>query len=312
VTALAGDPSWSRIAPAAHRSSPSRRPTWAAAVFVCPGGSRGYNPDRHKGAFNPREEPPVAKKMQVALQMYTVRNEVEADCPATLKAVAEMGYPAVQAGPTKEFGAKDVRRMMDALGLVSAGVHVGIDMLEKQFDAAVEMVKTFGVDLAIVSWMPEDRRKTADDWRRAGATMTEFGARLKAVGLRLSYHNHSFEFNTFGGQYGYDLFYAAVDPDLVLHEIDTYWVRHGNEDPVAYLDRWPGRMPTVHFKDMGRGPDRPMVPVGTGILDWPKIVAACKKGGTEFVVVEQDTCAPLSPLEAARISLENCRKWGLV
>lgn len=252
------------------------------------------------------------KKMIVALQMYTVRNEVDADYPGTLKAVAAMGYPAVQAGPSKQYNARQVKKMMDDLGLKSAGVHVGIEMLEDQFDAAVEMVKDMGTEWAIVPWLPEDRRKTGDDWRRLAAKMNEFAAKLKTVGLRFGYHNHSFEFYTFDGQYGYDILYGAVDPELVHNEIDTYWVKHGNEDPVAYLKRFAGHIQIVHFKDMGRGPDRPMVPVGEGILDWPKIIAACKKGGTEFVCVEQDTCTPLTPLEAARVSIENCRKWGLV
>ena len=247
----------------------------------------------------------------VALQLYTVRNEVEADYPGTLKKVAAMGYKGVQAGPTKKHDARAVRAMMDDLGLRSAGVHVGIEMLEKEFNAAVDMVKTLGTPYCIIPWMPEERRKTADGWRATAKVLNGLGAKLQAAGLHLRYHNHSFEFLTFDGKYGYDLFAENVDPGLVGCEIDTYWVKHGNEDPVAYLKRYAGRIQTVHFKDMGRGPDRPMVPVGTGILDWPKIIAACKAGGCEWAAVEQDDCTPLAPLEAARISLENCKRWGL-
>ena len=248
----------------------------------------------------------------VALQLYTVRNEVEADCPGTLRKVARMGYPAVQAGPTKKYDAKAVRRMMDDLDLDSAGVHVGIDQLEKEFNATVDMVKDLRDEWAIVAWMPEDRRRTAAQWRATARTMTRLGAKLKKEGVRLAYHNHSFEFYPFGGRYGYDIFFDTVDRDLVQTEIDTYWVRHGNEDPVAYLKKHAGHIQIVHFKDMGKGPDRPMVPVGEGILDWPAIIAACKKGGTRWVCVEQDTCDPLTPLQAAKVSIENCRRWGLV
>jgi sugar phosphate isomerase/epimerase len=243
--------------------------------------------------------------------MYTVRNEVEADYPGTLRKVAEMGYKAVQAGPNAKHNTQQVRKMMDDLGLVSAGMHMGIDMLEKDFNKAVDMAKEIGTPFCIVSWMPEERRKDAAGWIRTAKVMTELGAKVKAAGLQLRYHNHSFEFHPFGGKCGYEIFFENVDPELVGNEIDTYWVRHGNEDPVAHLKKYAGRIQTVHFKDMGRGPDRPMVPVGTGILDWPKIIAACKKGGAQFAAVEQDTCDPLSPLEAARISLENLRKLGL-
>jgi len=250
-------------------------------------------------------------KLVVALQLYTVRGDVETDYPGTLKKVAAMGYKAVQGGPNAKHDARSVRRMLDDLGLVSAGNHIGIDMLEKDFNQAVDILKTLGTPFCIVPWMPEDRRKDAAGWIRTAKVMNEIGAKCQAAGLQLRYHNHSFEFNTFDGKYGYDLFFENCDPALVGNEIDTFWVRHGNEDPVAYLKKYAGRLQTIHFKDMGRGPDRPMVPVGTGILEWKKIIAAAKKGGCEFAAVEQDTCDPLPPMEAARISLENLRKFGL-
>lgn len=251
-------------------------------------------------------------KPVVAMQLYTLRQECAADFPGTLAKVAEMGYPAVQVSGTHGQKAKDIRKVMDDLGLGSAGTHVALDLLEKDFRAAVDLVKDLGTEWAIVPWLPEDRRKTADQWRTLGKVMTEIGAKLRAEDLRLAYHNHSFEFREFDGKYGYDIFYESVDPGLVHNEIDTYWVKHGGADPVAYLKRFAGHIQVTHFKDMGKGEARPMVPVGEGILDWPNLIAACRSGGTEWLCIEQDECAPLSTLEAARVSLENCRQWGLV
>ncbi|HUU31723.1 MAG TPA: sugar phosphate isomerase/epimerase [Phycisphaerae bacterium] len=248
----------------------------------------------------------------VAMQMYTLRKEAEADYPGTLEQVAKIGYPAAQVSGLYRWKAREIRKVMDDLGLGSAGTHVALEMLEKDFNAAVDMVKDLGTEWAIVPWLGEERRKTAEGWRTLAKIMTGLGAKLAAVGLRLGYHNHSFEFQKFNGQYGYDIFYEAVDPNLVHNEIDTYWVKHGGEDPVKYLKRFAGHIQVVHFKDMGKGPAKPMVPVGEGILDWPAILAACKAGGTEWACIEQDDCAPLEPLAAARVSLENCKKWGLV
>jgi len=249
---------------------------------------------------------------RVAMQMFTLRNECEKDYPGTLRDVARIGYRAVQVSGLHQCTARQIRKAMDDLGLGSAGTHVSLDMLEKQFEAAVEMTKDLGTEWAIVPYLPEDRRRTADDWRRFAATMNDLGLRLGEQGLRLAYHNHSFEFQKFAGRSGFDIFFEAVDPDLVHPEIDTYWVRHGGEDPAAYLARFVGRIEIVHFKDMGPGPKKPMVPVGEGILDWPRMIAACRTGGTEWICIEQDDCAPLAPLDAARVSLENCRRWGLV
>jgi len=248
----------------------------------------------------------------VAMQMYTLRNDCAKDYPGTLRELARIGYRAVQVSGLHKSTAREIRKVMDNLGMGSAGTHVGLDMLEKDFGAAVEMTKGLGTEWAIVPSVPDDRRRTADDWHRFAATMNDLGARLREQGLRLGYHNHSFEFQKFGGRSGYDIFFEAADSGLVHPEIDTYWVRHGGEDPAAYLERFAGRIEIVHFKDMGPGPERPMVPVGEGILDWPRIIAACRAGGTEWICIEQDDCAPLAPLDAARVSFENCRRWGLV
>jgi sugar phosphate isomerase/epimerase len=246
------------------------------------------------------------------MQMYTLRAECAADYPGTLRDVARIGYRAVQVSGLHKCTARQIRKAMDDLGLGSAGTHVSLDMLEKQFEAAVEMTKDLGTEWAIVPWIPEDRRRAADDWRRFAATMNDLGLRLREVGLRLAYHNHSFEFQKFAGRSGYDIFFEAADSGLVHPEIDTYWVQHGGEDPAAYLERFVGRIEIVHFKDMGKGPERRMMPVGEGILDWPRMIAACRAGGTEWICIEQDDCAPLAPLEAARVSFENCNRWGLV
>jgi len=254
----------------------------------------------------------VPKKPVVAMQMYSLREECAADYPGTIKRLAKIGYRAIQVSGLHKYTAEEIRKMMDDYGMGSAGTHISLDLLEKEFNKAVDIVMALGTEWLIVPWLPEDRRKTAGDWRKLGAIMTKLGNKLRGVGLRLAYHNHSFEFNTFNGKYGYDLFYESVDRDLVHTEIDTYWIRHANEDPVAYLKKFAGHIQVVHFKDMGRGPDRPMVPVGEGILDWPKIIAACKKGGTEWICIEQDNAAPLTPLVAARVSFGNCKKWKLV
>lgn len=251
-------------------------------------------------------------KAVVAMQMFTLRDQCAADYFGTLRQVARIGYRAVQVSGLHNHPARQIRRVMDDLGLGSAGTHVSLEMLENDFNAAVDMVKDLGTEWAIVPWLSEDRRKTAEDWRTLGKIMTQVGARLKTVGLRLGYHNHSFEFQKFDGKYGYDILYESVDRSLVHNEIDTYWVQHGGASPAQYLRKFAGHIQVVHFKDMGPGPDRPMVPVGEGILDWPSILSACKDGGTEWMCIEQDNCAPLKPLEAAAVSFGNCKKWGLV
>ena len=254
----------------------------------------------------------MAKKPMVAMQMYTFRKEAAADYPGTLKRLAQMGWPAVQVSGIHSYKAKDIGKVMKDLGLGSAGTHVNFRKLETEFNAFVDLVKDLGTEWAIIPSRPDDWAPGADGWRSFGRAMTEMGAKLKKVGLRLGYHNHAFEFQKLDGKPGYDLFFESADPGLVHNELDTYWVQYAGCDPVAYLKKFAGHIQVTHFKDMGPGQEKPMVPIGTGILDWPKIIEACKAGGTEWICCEQDETAPLETWEAARQSLESCKKWGLV
>jgi sugar phosphate isomerase/epimerase len=251
-------------------------------------------------------------KATVALQMYTLRKECEADYAGTLKQVARIGYPAVQVSPLHSYTAKFIKKVMDDLGLGSAGTHVSLDLLEKEFNAAVDKAKDLGTDWVALASIPHDRRQTQEDWGTLGKTLTEIAARLKAQGIHFAYHNHDFEFVKFAGRTGYDIMFDAADRSLVHNELDTYWVKRAGLDPVAYLKKYAGHLTLTHFKDMAAGPEMKMAPVGAGVLDWPAIIQASLDGGAEWLCVEQDECAPLEPLEAIRVSLENCKKWGLV
>ena len=247
----------------------------------------------------------------VAMQMYTLRDLTKEDYAGTVKKVADIGYKAIQVSGFGNSEPKEIRKVMDDLELGSAGTHLALKMMEERFDEVVEITNTLRAGYAVVPSVPEDRRRTADDFRRLADAFSEIGRKLKAEGLGMAYHNHAWEFQKFDGVYGYDILMDNVDPKVVEAEVDTYWVQHGGADPVAYLKKFAGRITIVHFKDMGGGEEKPMVPVGEGILDWPAILEASKAGGSEWLAIEQDRCEPLEPLEAARVSLENCKKWGL-
>jgi sugar phosphate isomerase/epimerase len=247
----------------------------------------------------------------VALQLYTVRDATAEDFVGAVKQVAQMGYEGVEiAGNMGGMSPAELRDFLGDLDLGVAGSHIGIDALEGNLTQVIDDNLTLGNPWIVCPWMPEDRRKDADGWRSVAALMSRIGAKVKAAGLQLCYHNHSFEFQRFDSETGFDIFYAAADPDLVKAEIDTYWVQHGGGDPAATIERFAGRAPLVHLKDMTPGDSPTFTEVGNGILDFAAIFAASEKAGVEWYIVEQDTCARPS-IESARISFENLRKWGI-
>ena len=119
----------------------------------------------------------------------------------------------------------------------------------------------------------------------------------------------------FGERTGLDIIYEESDPKGLMAEPDTYWIQHGGGSPSAWCRKLAGRLPLVHLKDMamvpidGR-PQQVFAEVGEGNLDWPAILEACRAGGCQWYIVEQDTCRR-PPIESLKISFDNLCAMGL-
>ncbi len=242
-------------------------------------------------------------EIAVALQLYTVRDHMAKDYVGTLRKVKEIGYDYAQFGTDAPFDGPGLRQVIDEIGLKPAGIHVAWNEMEKRLDHWIAFAKAIGTKDLVIPWWPEERRRTKEDWLAGAASMDKLGAQCKAKGIRLSYHNHSFEFIKFGNTYALDLLYKNTSPDHLYTELDTYWIKHGGADPVAFVLKYAGREPTLHIKDMAADEKRSFAEIGKGILDWPAIHKASLKGGVEYYCVEQDIC-PGDSLESARISFE--------
>jgi sugar phosphate isomerase/epimerase len=136
------------------------------------------------------------------------------------------------------------------------------------------------------------------------------GKKCKEAGLQLLYHNHNFEFEkNKNGVVPIEYFLENLDPEYVNFEIDLYWAVKAGADPVAYFKKYPGRFKMWHVKDMddqGR-----FAPVGTGTIDFARILQNKEVSGMQYYIVEQDqTYDGMNPIEAMKISHDGLTKFG--
>lgn len=241
--------------------------------------------------------------------MYTLRDATAADFQGTFEKVAKIGYHGVEFAGFGGLNATQIRKMLDGLGLKCAGAHEGVEHLQNDFNAVVDFHTEIGSKFVTIPSLPEELRKDEAGWKKTAGMLDELGAKYREKGLQLSYHNHAFEFTKYGEQYGLDLLYANAAPENLHAEIDTYWVKYGGEDPVAYLKRYSNRLSLVHLKDMAGTPEREYCEIGEGILDIPGLFKAAEGAGTKWMIVEQDTCKR-PPLESVKLSFENMKKLG--
>jgi sugar phosphate isomerase/epimerase len=243
---------------------------------------------------------PKRKLKKVGLQLYTVRDLMKADLPGTLRKVAQIGYKEVEFAGYYGRSPAQIKALLKQNGLTSPSSHIGLDILEKDSVRAFADAKAIGHSWVTMPYIPEERRKTVDDWNKIIDLLNQLGPQAKAAGLRLAYHNHDFEIRPVGGVRPLDLMLSKTDPSLVDFEMDLYWVVFGGGDPLDFFNRYPGRFKLVHVKDSAGPPDNKMVDVGKGTIDFPKIFAQSDKAGIKHYFVEHDQ--PADPIATIRNS----------
>jgi len=242
--------------------------------------------------------------MRISLQLYTLRDALAQDLNGTLDKVRDIGLKYVEFAGFYGLTASDWKNLTSDRGLTFSAAHIGFDQIANEFDTVVADCKAMGCDTVVIPWIGEDHYK--DGWDKFGRECEPLGAKLKAEGLQLAYHNHAFEFKTDG----LDGLYGATDPDLLKAQLDLAWVSIGGQDPVATISKFADRLPQVHLKDYDPNLSPQWRPAGQGILDWDSILPACLAAGVQFGSIELDE-SPGDPVEAVRQSFDFFAAKGL-
>ena len=94
-------------------------------------------------------------RIPIALQLYSVRHEMEQDVQATLEAVAKMGYDGVEFAGYYDWSAEDLRAVLDKNGLRCAGTHTRLETLSPEnLSETIAYNKTLGNKFLIVPSLP--------------------------------------------------------------------------------------------------------------------------------------------------------------
>ncbi len=237
--------------------------------------------------------------MKVALQLYSLRDVINHDnFFEVLKQVKEMGYDGVEFAGLYDHDPKEIKKHLDEIGLEGICSHVGYPLLTEDIDREIEIAKTLGQKYIVC---PGTNPETKEGWVETAAQFEEMSKKCEAAGLKFGYHNHAHEFKKFDGEYALDILYANA-PNIIC-EIDTYWVKKGNEDPISYTKKYADRMYIIHAKDLDEnGKD---MEVGTGCIEFEKIFANLPK--LEWIVIEQEQYN-YPVMESVKIGCDNMTK----
>lgn len=269
-------------------------------------------------------------KLPVAVQVYSVRDDAEANFKGTIQAIKDMGYDGVELAGLYGMTAQEVRATLDEVGIPCISAHVPYVDLIADMEGMVADYKTIGCEYIVIPYLTPEYRPGNPAFEDVIENAKKLGAVCKANGITLLYHNHDFEFEKVAdGRYALDYLYDSVDADLLQTEIDTCWVHVSGVNPAEYVKKYSGRSPVVHLKDYVGEKSEGMYKligideneaqnaakfefraVGSGKQDFPAILEASLEAGAKWVVVEQDAHYENTAMEDIKISREYLKSLG--
>lgn len=295
----------------------------AAAAGMMAGGSALAA--RKRGFFERIGKP-------VGLQIYTLGDDAAKDIDATFARVAQIGFRDIELPGLLGRKPADLKAAADRAGLRLSSIHLplqgmpggsGLSLMSAPQKIADDLgaLGIFQGVAPIAPFPPDFRPQKGEDmkaaigrsfaaagkahWQRAAATLNERAAALRPFGILVGYHNHNIEFAPVEGTTGWDVLVSETDPRLVHFEVDVGWVSAAGLDPVAFLRSHAGRCRWMHVKDVKASTQANYVlamdpsEVGSGRLDWARILPAARAAGVEHFYLEQEPPFTMPRIDAA-------------
>lgn len=265
----------------------------------------------------------------IGLQVWSIAKYLEKDFEGSIKQLAGIGYKELELYGPYPFSSqhdkdtwtagnsvlgftqsgyfnrsiREFKTLLDKYHLRTPAMHVGLDTLRNKLGETAEAAQVLGQEYAGIAYLPEENRRTPDDWKRTADEFNHIGRKAKALGMKFYYHNHGYGLKPINGQVPFEIILKDTDPSLVFLEMDIFWTTAGGADAVSLLDKYPGRYKLMHVKDMrtraqfsgdGGNPAQwvelfpQIVDPGKGILDIKRIVERARKSGVQHFIVEND------------------------
>lgn len=247
------------------------------------------------------------KKIRMALQVYSLREEAEKDLAGTLKKIAAMGYEGVEFAGYYGHSAQDVRKMLDDCGLVAMSTHIGVpSLLGDTFKKTVEFEKTLGNSNLIVSGGIAAAIGTDAGNQMTADLFNELAAKAARREMFVGFHAHGSDFDDVNGTTAWDLFLSRTRPEVVA-QMDVGNCLEGHADPYAAMRKFPGRGKLVHLK--AYGPHGTVIGDSVDKVDWKQVFDICENiAGTQWYILEQESFKEgVCPFDACAEALNNLK-----
>lgn len=256
----------------------------------------------------------------LGIQLWSVREDMGKDAAGTIKALAKTGYKEVEGfgySEGKMFGMpyKDFIKLLKDNGITMPSSHVMFD--SKAYDPATKSLSdaakksiddavSGGQKYIINPYMVDPDRLIIDKMIPVYQAAGEYAQK---AGIRFGYHNHNFEFEKRGpdNRLLIEWLLHEVDPKVMTMEMDIYWVKFANNNPLDWFRLYPGRWELCHAKDLANTEKRESIEVGDGTIDFNEIFRQSKLAGLKYYIIELENYVT-TPIQGADRAFQGFKK----
>jgi sugar phosphate isomerase/epimerase len=239
----------------------------------------------------------LTQAQEIALQLYSLRNEMKEDPVKYHKMIADWGISALEGGGTYGMSDSEYAKLLADNNLRVVGVSADYNQLTKTLQPIIDEAKKYGAKYATCYWIPHaEGAISMDEIKVATALFNSVGEQLQKEGITFTYHPHGYEFAKEGK--GVVMDYMLKNAEHFAFNMDVFWVAMGGGDPVKIMKKYKGKFPQLHLKDRkigtpgspdGRGDVETNVVLGTGDIDIAGLIKQAKKQGTKYLVIEDES-----------------------
>lgn len=255
---------------------------------------------------------------KLGVQIFTVRDflTTEDDVKRSFEKLAKIGYKEIQTAGLYDFTTPEfIAETAKNNGLEIVGTHVPMQQIEENIDKMIDMHKIYGTTNMGIGSMPGifAAELTMEDVESFIGRFNACASKLADHGMKLTYHNHHYEFMKLDGKFIMDYFIENFDKDNISFVLDTYWLQCGGVSILEYMNKCAGRVDILHLKDykVRHKQEQIYTEIGNGNINFADVIETAEKIGVKHYVVEEDFC-PGDPFDSLTMSYNNLKNAGLL
>jgi sugar phosphate isomerase/epimerase len=249
----------------------------------------------------------------LAVQTWTIRDELVTDAEGSLKRLVGMGVQAVEVGGTGNMNWEQFGSICDKCALSVVGVHqvaldvAPVDVLLEEYIRSCAALRTKRV---VVAFNPH-RQVASSEYERYAEVMRELLPRLGAHEISLAYHCYTFDLVPLPDtrMAGARILLDRVRSSQFDLQLDTYFANRAGLAIETVLASYGDRCSSVHLNDVTADDRQAVVGDPSGLIDWGATLEMMGAAEPPMIyIVEHKTDHPFEWIER---SLAFLRAQGL-